>query len=97
MTMKNTEKRTKARAEARPKKVIELFGWTITADERNYITNCEKEDNRYFSTFESALYHISEQMEKTDSYKDIKDAIKQIKDTKASFLKALSTALHKQG
>ena len=94
---KSNEKRTKARQEARPKKVMELFSWIITADERQYITKSDKEDNRYFSTLENALWHIAEQSEKLNTYSDLKDAVKQIKEVKTKFLKALSTALVKQG
>lgn len=89
MKNKHKDNMKKGRAEARPRKIMELFGWTITADERQYITKSEKEDNRYFSTLENALWHIAEQSEKLNSYADLKDAVKQIKETKVRFLEGL--------
>jgi hypothetical protein len=94
---KSVEKRTKARQEARPKKVMEIFGWVIMVDERQYITKSEKEDNRYFSTLENALWHIAEQSEKGKTYDELKDAVITIRRIKANFLTELSTALHSVG
>jgi len=93
----NKEKRAEGRQEARPKKFITILGWNVLSDERNWITCSEKENNRYFSTLENALWYISEQMEKGQEVKEIKDAVSKIKTLKTSFLSALSSALHKQG
>ena len=93
---KSNEKRTKARQEAKPKKVMEILGWIITADVRQYITR-GKEGDRYFTTLENALWHIAEQVEGKQSYKDLKEAVDKIKQSKKDFLKALSTALHSIG
>ena len=95
MKNKNRENSVRARQEARPKKIMELFGWTIRVDERQYITNSEKEDYRYFSTLENALWHIAEQSEKLNTYADLKDAIKKIKEVKVKFLEELRKVIAK--
>lgn len=101
--MNNKQKRirlTEARQEARPKKFLTIFGWDILSDDRNWITRSEKENNRYFSTLENALWYISEQMEKGQKVKELKDVVKEIKHIKENFLdeiKALSTSLPSQG
>ena len=97
--MKN-EKRNKARQEARPKIFLTIEGWQVSRDERNWITSSEQESYRYFSTLENALWHISEQLDKSIEVKNLKEVVNEIKRVKADFLskiKALSTKIPLQG
>ena len=96
-TMNSKEKRAKGRREARPKKFISVLGWDVFSDERNWITSSKTQGKRYFSTLENALWYISEQMERGKQVDNLKEVVKEIKQTKSSFLKALSTSLAKQG
>lgn len=90
--MKNEikEKQKKARAEARPKKVMELAGWAILVDERNYIT---VKGNRtyYFSTLAQALLDISDYLEKGLIKENLQDTVKTLIQSRKDFIKALST------
>lgn len=88
----HNEKRLKARLEARPKKIMEIEGWEILVDERNYITRNSK-NTYYFTTLENALWDISSQLDKGKIKGDLENAVKAIKESKKDFLKALSTAV----
>lgn len=89
--MKN-EKQQKARADARPKKVIEIAGTEIWQDERNWIT---KKGNftYYFSTFENALFDIAQELEKSLIKENLLDTVKTLKKSKEDFIKVLSKAI----
>lgn len=85
------EKRNKARAESRPKKLMDILGWEIRVDERNYIITKENR-TYYFSNLENALWDISQEEEK-GKVRNLETMVKDIKRIKEDFLKALSTAV----
>lgn len=91
-TKEQKEKQQNARNEARPKKVMELYGWTILVDERNYII---RKDSRtyYFSTLASALLDISDDLEKSLVKEDLQATAERLQKGRKEFLKAISTSV----
>ncbi|MGI9118442.1 MAG: hypothetical protein ACR2IQ_02745 [Minisyncoccia bacterium] len=87
------EKRLKARADARPKKVMTINGTDIFVEERNYII---KKGNkvRYFSDLTSALVDISDELEKSLIKENLLETIKWLKEGRKEYLKAISSAVH---
>lgn len=91
MKKEHAEKSQKARAEARPKKLLEVLGWEVSADERNYII---RKDNKtyYFGTFLVALECIARNEDKKVTGV-LEDAVKEIKASNEALVKALRTLL----
>lgn len=70
---------------------MEVVGWDILVDERNYII---RKDNKtyYFGFFENALASIAEDLEKSLIKENLQDTTKALKQSRNEFLKALSKA-----
>ena len=92
--MKNNRvKQIKARAEARPKKIMSIAGWDILVDERNYITR-KKNTTYYFNNLESGLASIAEDLEKSLMKENLVDTAKALKQARKEFLIGISKAVH---
>lgn len=92
MKKEHKEKRIKARAEARPKKLMDLIGWEIFVDERNYMI-CKGNKSYYFSSFENAIIDISKDLEKSLIKENLIETVKSLKQGRKDFLMALSKAV----
>lgn len=88
-----------ARQEAKPKKIMEVLGWKIYVDERNYTTS-KGNVNYYHMSLLNALLDIAD-MEQRDAlklkgYADLEKAINTVKTVNDHLVSELEDRLSKK-
>lgn len=90
ITKETRAKMNKALEESRPKKVLEIQGYSVWVDEMNYMVKNNRKTS-YFSTLEKALMEIRDQLvrNKLKGSQSLDEAINRVNTSDKDFLNEL--------